>query len=66
MKTSAKTGCLRDDGKVSRVLTIFPVVVDVSDVLVETDVEFPSARQLVLYGANSSPDVELAYRRIVW
>lgn len=59
METCSETGCFADDCQVARVfVTVVTVVVDVFDVLVETNVEFPAVGQLALDGADASADVE--------
>ena len=56
----------RDDGLVACILlAVGAVVVYVLYVLIEANVEFPAVGQLVLYGADTSFDVELAYCWIV-
>ena len=56
----------RDDGLVACILlAVGAVVVYVLYVLIEANVEFPAVGQLVLSGADTSFDVELAYCWIV-
>ena len=66
MEACTETSCLADEGEVARSLVcVVAVVVDVFDVLVEADVEFPAVGQLALDGADASCDVELAYGGMV-
>ena len=66
IKSDAKTGCFGDDGEVARLLGAFlAVVVDVFDVLVEAEVEFPLMRHLVLTGADASTNVKFAHGGLV-
>ncbi len=66
VESGSETGGFGDEWEVSGcVFVVFVVVVDVSDVLVETDVEFPLVGQLALDGADASAQVEFAYGWVV-
>lgn len=66
MEASPEACRFRDDGLVACILlAVGAVVVYVLYVLIEANVEFPAVGQLVLYGADTSFDVELAYCWIV-
>ena len=61
VEACTETGGFGDEGKVAWcVLVVLVVVVDVFDVLVEADVEFPLVGELALDGADSSAQVEFA------
>lgn len=61
MKSCAEAGRFGDDGEVSCGLVgVGAVVVDVFDILVEADVEFPAVGKLSLDGADAPDDVEFA------
>ena len=61
IESCSETGGFGDDGEVACCFgTDVAVVVDVFDVLVEADVEFPLMGQLPLDGADASADVEFA------
>lgn len=59
IETCSKTGCFRNDGEVTwSLVRVFAVVVNVFDVLIEAEVEFPFMWQLTLHGTNTSPNVQ--------
>ncbi len=60
-ESDPETGCFGDEGEVAWVFVVFfAVVVDVFDILIEAEVEFPLMGKLVLAGADASTDVEFA------
>ena len=66
IEPDAKTGCFGDDGEVAGFfVAFFTVVVDVFDVLVEAEIEFPLMRHLVLTGADASTNVKFAHGGLV-
>ena len=66
IESDAKTGCFGDDGEVAGFfVAFFTVVVDVFDVLVEAEIEFPLMRHLVLTGADASTNVKFAHGGLV-
>ena len=66
MKPCTEAGCFADDGEIACSLTfVVAVVVYVLDVLIESDVDFPSVRHLSLNGADAPGNVEFTHGGVI-